>query len=116
MPPRADKRSFTIAAVVFVALLATTITGTYVSTGRLGLAIRFGVLFLVMGLIGFAALLKRATTGRSAKGETCAGCKRKILFEHEAIFCDACDRALHSDCEREHRIGAHAHAPGGPFR
>jgi hypothetical protein len=67
-------------------------------------------------LLGLGIFFGRLTAeGRRVAGAMCVGCGRKILFEHEGEFCDACGASAHGACLNEHRGRAHKNETG-PFR
>jgi hypothetical protein len=68
-------------------------------------------------LVGLGLFFGRLTrVGRTLAGSMCAACARRIVFEHEGDFCDACGAACHGDCLPTHRGDMHKTGTGGPFR
>ena len=78
---------FARGAVAVVTLAAIATAATYAYSGSIGLTTRVLVLFVLLALAGFGLLL-RPGRARAAKGRICAACSRKILYEHEASFCE----------------------------
>ena len=94
----------------------------YFGFGLLGLALFVSLLIgfvpgaplwaIAIGLLAYGL----TKSGRKAAGRVCAGCARKIVFEHEAEFCDRCNLPVHAACAAPHAASAHKLDEGHPFR
>jgi hypothetical protein len=49
-------------------------------------------------------------------GSTCAQCEQKIMLEIEAVLCKTCERPLHRECRKQHRVDAHRPVSGQAYR
>ena len=103
-----DRKPGRISFFLGVGLLGVALVVTFLLGALMGTPLALAALALVVhGL---------TTTGRKAADKPCAACPRRIVFEHEAEFCERCDRPVHAACVAQHLAMAHKVEGGHPSR
>ncbi len=122
-----------VTAVMFIAFLSVVVTSCDASAGEARLL--FVCFSLVATFVRLAMSSKPAgavAVGTEASpdsarwgppnarpqlaGATCGHCEQKIMLETEGALCKTCEKPLHRECRRQHKIDAHRVVSGQAYR